>query len=56
MIVHYSEQCKVINNFGTRYAGSRPFKEHRQYPTSSKYKKKQEVNTIVHHEVDDILQ
>ena len=26
-----------------------------QYPTSSKYKKKQEVNTIVHHEVDDII-
>ena len=24
--VHYSEQCKLLNDFGTRYASTRTFK------------------------------
>ena len=43
-----SEQCKVLNNFGTSYAASRTFEELIQEPTSDKStRKNQEINTIV---------
>ena len=52
-----SEQCELHNKFGTRYSTSRPFEELRKYPKfANKYKKNIEVNDIVQHAVDDILQ
>ena len=54
---HYSEHCKVLNNFITRYDTISPSKESRHEPTfDNKYQKNQEVNDMVQHEVDDILQ
>ena len=54
---HYSEHCKVLNNFITRYDKISPSKESRHEPTfANKYQKNKEVNDMVQHEVDDILQ
>ena len=34
--VHSSEECKFLNEFGTRYSASRTFKYIRQEPTAAK--------------------
>ena len=53
---HSSDECKVLDNFGTKYAKCRPFKESRVNPTTKKkYKKKQQVNSIVQQLVDYII-
>ena len=53
---HPSEQCKILNNFGKRYATVRHFRECMQDPTDAKkYRGKQEVNYTFHHAVDDII-
>ena len=43
---HSVEQCKFLNNFGTRYDTRRPFKEIRQEPTSAKKYNKTRRQTI----------
>ena len=53
---HYPEQCELINEFGTKYAAWRHFKEHKQEITDAKkYKRKQEVKVRVQNTVDDII-
>ena len=53
---HSSEQCKFLNDFGTRYDARRTLKELRQEPTSAKMQKKNhDVNAIIQHAVSDIL-
>ena len=54
--VYSSEHCKLLNEFSTRYAANRPFKEHRQESTADEVQKKKEVNAVVQHAVNDILQ
>ena len=54
---HSPGQCKVLTEFGKRYATNRTSEESRNEPkAANKYLKNQEVNTMVQHKVDDILQ
>ena len=53
---HFTKKCKLLNQFGTNYYLNRPFKKGRFEPIADKkYKKNQEVNSIVYNAVDDIL-
>ena len=51
-----SEECKVLGDFGTKYANSRPTKEHGRSPVpKKKINRQQENNAIVDNAVDEIL-
>ena len=51
-----SDKCKVLINFGSKYAKSRPNKELRQEPANKKKVGiQQENNYIVQHAVDEII-
>ena len=51
-----SEECKVLGDFVTKYANSRPTKEYGKIPLPrKKVNKQQENNAIVKNEVDEIL-
>ena len=53
---HSSDECRVLNGFGTKYAKYRPFKESSQDTnTNKKWGKKQEVNYFVQEAVDEII-
>ena len=53
---HSSDECKLIKYFSTKYATVGSFKQIRKEPTSNKnIGKKQELNDIVQHAVDDII-
>ena len=54
--VNPSDKCKVLINFGSKYAKSRPNKELRQDPANkNKVGIQQENNYIVQHAVDEII-
>ena len=51
-----SEECKVLGDFGTKYAKSRPTKGHSSSPVPRKrIKRHQENKSIVNNAVDEIL-
>ena len=53
---HLSDECKVLNDFGDKYAKGRDFGEHRKGPISNKtFGKKQEINYIIQNEVEEII-
>ena len=54
--LHSSDEFKVFNYFVTTYTKDRPFEGLRQDTTfKKKIGKKQDVNNIVQHSVDDII-
>ena len=53
---HYSQQCKLTNNFVEKYAKGRQFKESRRERTAKKNVINQEVYAIVQHALYMILQ
>ena len=53
---HSPYECKVLGYFVSKYSKSRPTKYHIQEPaTKNKFKRNQDNNSIVQHEVDDIV-
>ena len=53
---HSSDECKVLNGFGTKYTKVKPFKERNQDPTfRKKFGNNPEVNFIVQRAVDEII-
>ena len=51
-----SDECKVLGDFGTTYANSRPTKYRGRNPVPrEKNKRQQENNAIVNNAVDEIL-
>ena len=51
-----SEECKVLGDFGTKYANSRPTKDRSNSPVPRMgITRQQENNTIVNNSVDEIL-
>ena len=53
---HYSDECKVLGNFGDKYTKSKPTKEHGNRPVPRKiFNRQQENNDIVNNVVDEIL-
>ena len=53
---HSSEECKVVGDFETKYANSRPTKDGRNIPMPrKKIDRHQENNAIVKNAVDEIL-
>ena len=53
---HSSYKCKVLGDFGTKYAKFRLTKDHRKDPaTRKKFGINQENNAIVQHAVDEII-
>ena len=49
-------ECKVLGNFGSKYAKDRPTKYHRkENKTKKKFGRHQENTVIVQHEVDKII-
>ena len=53
---HSSDECKIRNIFGTKYAKYRHFKECSKYPTYNKRRrKKQDVSYIVQQAVNEII-
>ena len=51
-----SDNCKILINFGSKYAKSRPNKELRQDPANkNKVEIQQDNNYIVQHAVDEII-
>ena len=53
---HSSEECKVLGDFGTNHAKSRPTKDCGNIPVPrKKINRQQENNTIVNNSVDEVL-
>ena len=51
-----SDECKVLGDFGSKYAGSRPTKDHGHYPANrKKFNKHQENNDIFNSAFYEIL-
>ena len=51
-----SDECRVLNNFGTKYAKGRSFRERSQETTfGKKFGNKKEVNDVAQHAVYDII-
>ena len=49
----FSDECKILGNFGYKYAKSRPTKDRGNDPTIiNKFNRQKENNDIVNHEVD----
>ena len=54
---HSSDECKVLGDFGSKYYKGRPTKERGHHTIDiNKFNRKQEINAIFNHEVDEILQ
>ena len=54
---HFSEQWKLLDDFGIKYAVGRPFKDIRHEPTTTNIcLGEKEVSDMVQHTVDEILQ
>ena len=52
-----SDECKVLSDFGSKYANIIHTKDHRKEPSlNNKFGKNQENNAIVQHAVDKIIQ
>ena len=50
---HSSDQCKVLGDFGSKYAKSRPTKDRRKNPANRNiFNRQQENNAIFNHAVD----
>ena len=53
---HSSDECKVLEDFCSKYSKARPTKDHRLQPeTKNKFNRHQENNYIVNHAVGDII-
>ena len=53
---HLSDECKVLGEFGTKYAKYRTTKDHSQdYATMKRFGKQQDNNDIIQRVVDDII-
>ena len=55
-VIHSPEKCRVLNDLGTRYAAGRTFKQSRNEPTIKKNVRQQEVNDVLQHGLEIILQ
>ena len=52
-----SDEFKVLNDVGTKYAKGRSFKDHRKEPTSNKlFGNNQDIDDIVQHAINEIIQ
>ena len=52
---HSSDECKVLSEFGTKYAASQPTKDHGRNPNHRKrVQEKQENHAIINNVVDEI--
>ena len=53
---HSSDECKVLGDFGSKYAKSRPTNDRRQDPANgNKFNRRHEKNAIFNHTVYGIL-
>ena len=54
-LIHYSDECKVLGEFGTKYAAAQPTNNHGRNPIPRKrFQKKQENHTIIDNIVDEL--
>ena len=53
---HYSDKCKVLDDFGAKYAKDRTTKNHTHDPaTNKKFVRQQEKNYVIQHAFDEII-
>ena len=53
---HSSDECKVLGDFGDKYAKSNPTKDHGNHPIpGNKFNRHLENNAIINNVVDEIL-
>ena len=53
---HSPNECKVLGDFGTKYAKCRPTEDCRQEPSTKKFfVRQQDKNAIIQHALDEII-